>query len=606
MSFLSPAFLLLVAAAAVPLLVHLLRRRMDQRIDFPAARYLARAERESSRKLRLRNLLLMLLRVVAVLLIAAAAARPVGRIAGTGHAPTAVALVLDNSLSTSLIREGRPVLEHLKTAARELLAEGTPADQFWLVTADGRVAGGTTGAMTDALDRARPLAGAGDLSEAIARAGAVLGGSGFAEQRLGVLTDGQPSSWSRVGETGLDDVPVLVLAPRREPAHNRAVTMAEARPTRWTPRGEVVARVASADSASYRVTVGDRTLARGNVSPGEEILVRASPAERGWHAGTVELQPDELRGDDVRHFAVEIGPPPRVQLGPGAGAFLSSAIDALAESGRVAIGSDLAITPADALESLPALIVPPTDARRIGAANRALERAGVPWRFGPTRPGPGRVRSRIEPAWDSARVITHTRFTLQPTRVAPADTIASVDGEPWIVAGERFVLVGSPMEPAATSLPVRALFVPWLGDVLSQRLTGGERTSVHPGASVRRPAWADALEAPDGQRIPLAGQSITAPARSGVYFLLRGADRSGALVVNGEPSESELGRLDDGALRERLRGGDVSVSSDGRLWARSVFAAADGRPLAVPFLVVALLALLAESAIAGAGARRAS
>ena len=604
MTFLSPIFLLLVAAAAVPLLVHLLRRRMDQRIDFPAARYLARAERESSRKLRLRNLLLMLLRVAAIILIAAAAARPIGRLAGTGHAPTAVALVLDNTLSTSLIRDGRPVLEHLKDAARDIVAEGTPADQFWLVTADGRVAGGNAGVMTDALDRTRSLSGAGDLAGAIARAGAVLGGSGFAERRLGILTDGQPTSWNAVAETGLDDVPVLVLAPPRDRATNRAVTMADARPVRWTPRGEVVARVASADSASYRVTVGARTLARGNVSPGEEILVRAAPAERGWHAGTVELEPDELRADDVRHFAVEIGTPPGVQLAAGAGPFLASAVEALAQSGRVATGSEIAITPADALGSLPALIVPPSDARRIGAANRALERAGVPWRFGPARPGPGRVRSRTETAWDSARVITHTRFTLQPTRVAPADTIAAVDGEPWIIAGERFVLAGSPMEPAATSFPVRARFVPWLGDMLTQRLTGGERIAVHPGMTVRRPAWADALEAPDGQRIPLAGSTITAPDRSGVYFLLRNMDRSGALVVNGEARESELGRLDDGAIRERIRGGEVSVSSDARLWATSLFAAADGRPLVIPFLVAALLSLLAESAIAGAGARR--
>ncbi len=162
------------------------------------------------------------------------------------------------------------------------------------------------------------------------------------------------------------------------------------------------------------------------------------------------------------------------------------------------------------------------------------------------------------------------------------------------------------MEPSATSLPIRALFIPWLGDVLSQRLTGGERIAVHPGATDRRPAWADALEAPDGQRIPLAGSSITAPDRSGVYFLLRGSDRSGALVVNGEATESELGRLDDSALRERVRGGDVSVASDGQLWARSLFAASDGRPLAIPFIIAALLALFAESAIAGAGARRSS
>jgi len=214
------------------------------------------------------------------------------------------------------------------------------------------------------------------------------------------------------------------------------------------------------------------------------------------------------------------------------------------------------------------------------------------------------VRSPHDATWDSAQVLIHTRYALVSTRSDPADTLAVVDGEPWLVSGERFVLIGSPLEPGATSLPVRAAFIPWLGDVLTQRLVGGERIAALPGAVVRRPPWADALEAPDGQRIPIAGLTLRAPDRSGVYFLLRGADRSGAIVVNAEPEESELGRLDDAALRDRVRGGRVSVASDARLWAGSLFSGADGRPLAVPFLVAALFALLAESAVAGAGGRR--
>ena len=49
MSFLAPLWLLAGAAAAVPLLLHLLRRRIGARIEFPAVRYLLRAEREHSR-----------------------------------------------------------------------------------------------------------------------------------------------------------------------------------------------------------------------------------------------------------------------------------------------------------------------------------------------------------------------------------------------------------------------------------------------------------------------------------------------------------------------------------------------------------------------------
>ena len=142
MSLLAPLYLLLGAAALVPLLIHLLRRRIGTRVDFPAARYLARAEQEHSRSLRLRNILLMLLRVAIVLFVATAAARPVARWAGAGHGPTALAIVLDNSLSASAVADGRPIIEEFRAMARDALAQATPNDRLWLVTADGRVRGG--------------------------------------------------------------------------------------------------------------------------------------------------------------------------------------------------------------------------------------------------------------------------------------------------------------------------------------------------------------------------------------------------------------------------------------------------------------------------------
>jgi hypothetical protein len=150
--------------------------------------------------------------------------------------------------------------------------------------------------------------------------------------------------------------------------------------------------------------------------------------------------------------------------------------------------------------------------------------------------------------------------------------------------------------------------VPWLADVLTQRLAGlgGGVLAASPGATVRRPPWAEALEDGEGQRIALSGATFAAPSRSGVFFLLREGARSGALVVNGEPEESELGRLDDTVLRRRIGADDVRVFSDASRWSATVFGTADRRPLAVPFLVGAIAALIAESAVAGAGNRRGS
>ena len=606
MTFLAPLWLLLGAAAAVPLLIHLLRRRLGARVEFPAARYLARAEQEHSRRLRLRNLLLMLLRVTAVVLLAAAAARPVGRLGGTGHAPTALAIVLDNSLSTSAIAGGRPVLTELRDAARAVAAEASSADRIWLLTADGRVHGGTPRAIIDAIDATEALPGAGDVAGAAVRAAALARGAGLAEDRIAVITDAQASSWPDVVELG--DVDVVVYRATAAVPANRAVIDAEARPVRWTPRGSVAATIASGDSVTYRVTLGERTLARGTAVPSSgsgsaDVVVRAAPSERGWMAGSVEIAPDELRADDVRHFAAWVGAPPGVALDPGAGPFARSAIDAMEAGGLVVEGSGVSVVSAELLRELPALIVAPADPVRVGAANRALERAGIPWRFGPILRAEGTARgSRL----DGIAVMERYRLVAQgPT---PAETLARVGMDPWIVAGPGYVIIASALDPRSTALPARAPFVPLMTDLITQRLASDAGTTIHaaPGDTVARPSWAEALEMPDGSRQALGGSSVTAPLRPGVYFLLRTGRRAGAIVVNAEDSESALARLEADAFRDRLRARETRMHDGANGWAALAFAGATRRPLLAPALIVVLVFLLAESAVAAWGMRPAT
>src|SRR5438309_1945464 len=197
MSLLAPFYLMLGAAVVVPLLIHLLRRRIGTRIDFPAVRYLARAEKEHSRSLRLRNILLMLLRVTIVLFVTIAAARPVMRLGGKGHGPTALAIVLDNSLSTSAVIDGHPLLEQFRASAGEILGAANATDRLWLITADGRVRGGGKGTLREELDRVEPLGGAGNLPLALSRAAASVRAAGLDSRQIIVLTDGQRSGWAQ-------------------------------------------------------------------------------------------------------------------------------------------------------------------------------------------------------------------------------------------------------------------------------------------------------------------------------------------------------------------------------------------------------------------------
>ena len=616
MSFFAPLWLLLGAAAAVPLLLHLLRRRTGARTEFPAARYLQRAEREHSRSLRLRNLLLMLLRVVVVLLLALAAARPAGWLptaAAGGHAPTALAVVVDNSLSTSVIDEGRPVLDRLREAAARVVDAASPDDRVYVVDAGGRAQGGLPSAARTTLDALVPMHGAGDVGAAVRRAAAVAHDARPLTPRVVVFTDGQRSAWRETVQLP-KDVPVTIVTVGADAPRNRAVVTARPRPTRWTPAGVLDIRTQAADSAMYRVEVRRpggawRVVARGLAAPGAATAVRLAPGDTGWLAGRVAIDGDELPGDDVRHFAVWAGAAPRVTVTPGAGPFARSAIDVIRGTGAIAAGDGVRVLAANEIGEWrgPALVLPPMAPAQLGAANVALARRGIPWRFGAAL-GAGAIRG------DSLLAGTPVRrvYELVPTSGTPAETLAVVDGVPWAVggavSGARYVVIASPLTPDATDLPVRAAFVPWLAGLLHERLVGAEGAAVPatPGEPLRRPAHADTMRAPDGTRIALGGVTMAAPAAPGVYFLQGRDGDVGAVVVNVEETESLLDRLHHDTLAARFRGSRVTTLPLDDVSGPRLFATGGTRSLVPILLVAALLALAVEAAVTAFRARGAA
>jgi len=591
-SFLAPIWLLLTAAVAVPLFLHLLRRRIEIRREFPAARYLLRAEKENVRRLKLRNLLLMLLRTLTLLFLALAAARPIGALLGSGHVPTALAVVVDNTMSTGAIVDGSPLLSRLKAAAKSVVAGAASNDQTWVVTANGVVTGGARSAVLEAIDRIEPLGGRGDLTAAITHAAGLVLAADLSASTVIVLTDGQASQWP--GDLSLGDVRVVAFAPAGSAPFNRAVTMAEPRPARWSPKGTVMVAASGIDSVTFRVTLGGRTAARGLLRGSDEQVVRLEPTERGWLAGTVDLAPDELRGDDERHFAVWVGEAPAVNVLPGAGVFAREAVDALVQSVLVTRGSAIEVAAADEASKLPALLLAPSDPVRMGAANRNLDRLGIPWRLGDVRRDETIARGA-----DVEGTPVRTRFPLRLVSggTAVAETLATASGEPWIVAGPDYVLVASSMSAEATALPIRAPFLPWLSNILAQRLTreGSGLMRADPGASIRLPAGVTGFEG-DSQVFPV-GTVAAAPSRAGVFFLRRGEERVGALVVNPEREESRLDRLSRPELKARFRASDVVVTAEPSELTQSAFDTSAQRPLQAVLLLLALGCLVAEMVV---------
>ncbi|HEX9108326.1 MAG TPA: BatA domain-containing protein, partial [Longimicrobiales bacterium] len=346
MGFLSPLLLVIAAALAVPVLLHLFQRHQGPRMVFPALRYLRRAEKESARRIKLRQLLLLALRVAAVLLVAMAAARPFVRAGGIGHEPTAAVIVLDNSLSTGLVVGDRRVLDDLKQRALELVAQAAPDDRFWVIRAGSPADPAVPGDASAAAERIRSTelsAGAADMDAAILRARSLLAGG--AEKRapeIDLVSDLQASGFPRPLPAGGSAPPLVAWVPDADVPPNAGIGDVEVGgglAPRAGERSTVDARIVGSrkDSVGVRLTLDGRTTAAGHAAVGATVILPFPPRVAGLATGWVDLDADALRGDDRRYFAVAVQPPPLVAL-TAPEPFADAALGVLTDAGRIRRG----------------------------------------------------------------------------------------------------------------------------------------------------------------------------------------------------------------------------------------------------------------------------
>ena len=122
MSFLHPVFLWAFAAAAVPLWLHLSRRRRYREMTLGSLRFLQEVVRERRRRARFEEIPLMLLRLLAVALLAVAFGRPFwSSTQSATERPDETVVLLDasGSVTEAMKREGLSLAKQVASAAPE-------------------------------------------------------------------------------------------------------------------------------------------------------------------------------------------------------------------------------------------------------------------------------------------------------------------------------------------------------------------------------------------------------------------------------------------------------------------------------------------------------
>jgi hypothetical protein len=338
LSFLSPLYLLGILAIAVPIALHLFRRRTDTVVEFPAVRLLTSTPVEQQRRKRLRELILLALRVTALCLLAAAFARPylAGRIVAASTPVTVVAI--DRSFSLS----GPGVFDRARERAAAAVNEAPSAHAVALIAFDevaDTIVEPTTdrGAVAAAVRTIEPGVSGTRYAAAVARAAEVLGAR---PGRLVVVTDLQQAGWQGPPRGGLADDVEVVVSPVDASLLNLAVTAADRR----AGRVEAAVRNFGIEPRTAQVTlaVDGKEAARASLTiPAQStapVVFDGEVPSRGAAQVTV-TDPGGLPIDDTRYLVLDPAPPTRVLVlvadpsALGGGLYVERALEAV-DSGR--------------------------------------------------------------------------------------------------------------------------------------------------------------------------------------------------------------------------------------------------------------------------------
>ena len=340
MAFLNPLVLLGLAAAAIPILIHLFNFRKPRTVDFSSLAFLKELQKSTMRRVRIKQWLLLALRTLAIACLVIAFARPTVQSGWAtvfgGQVQTSTALVVDNSLSMTV----RDAQGDLMTQAKELasaVAEASEAgDELFVVGTAADVGARpapfrNAGPALDAVAELEAEAGAGSAGNAVGRAFALLEGAENLNREVLLVSDLQASTFLDSTRIPVPEGVRVTLLPVGERRHaNVAVTDARVL-SRIVEAGQPVEVEATLvnfgtepmENYTASLYLDDERVAQASadLSPNVPATVRltATPQRRGWLRGEVRTEPDEFEWDNTRYLVLHVPETRRVLLVEGAG-----------------------------------------------------------------------------------------------------------------------------------------------------------------------------------------------------------------------------------------------------------------------------------------------
>lgn len=368
MNLLNPFALFGMAAAGIPLLLHLLNLRKLRVVEFGSVRFLLELQQKQVRRLKLQQILLLILRTLIIVFAVLALSRPTIETSLpvlSSAARASVVILVDNSASMEAADGAGPRIDQAKKAALDIINGLRDGDEVVVLP---MVGGGaqrrvdmtrTFDAARQQVDRVAVSDGRANLVESLRRVRPLLDEAVNAHREVYVISDAQRSQTYRSdddslralerdatvflvrigqGQVGLeanisvDSVSVVtkLLQPDRPIEFEAIVRNGSAR--------DVTGALVSLSFNGLRVAQKAVDLPANGL---RTVTLAATPNRQGAIAAAIELESDAIARDNIRWAGVAIprrarlclvGPSDRTQLVrtvlalPGVGATVGSIV----------------------------------------------------------------------------------------------------------------------------------------------------------------------------------------------------------------------------------------------------------------------------------------
>ena len=315
-SFLSPYFLIGLAALALPVIAHLISRKSGAVKKFPAITFLLASRGDSAVRSKLKDFLLLLLRALVIALLVLVFARPslFSFAPAGGEEPRSIAVVVDNSFSMGYggrfdkaVKMARDTISSLPDGSFAIVAPLVPKPGERL-SPSSDVPG-----LRQAMGEMKLSATYADNEKRLAEVYAALSDSPPEKKEVLFLTDMQKNGW-RESPAPRDWLRVVDVT-GGEGSPNRAVSSASASRGKDGTTLEVgVSNFSPEEARDFLVRVsldGREVNAHFDVKPGEkavrEFTLPADGESEGPGHGTANIERDGLPIDDARYFVLSGG-----------------------------------------------------------------------------------------------------------------------------------------------------------------------------------------------------------------------------------------------------------------------------------------------------------